>query len=136
MHRRQDPAYEREADLWLADLRKAYDQLIEDGALNSVVRRFNAFVRVGRLRGGQCTPDVIERIERGMRKAAPKTHHEALELQPSARTPEQLTALLDELATLVMDLKADRDEGDAAVAAPGNVSTGGSVVPLNAPRAS
>jgi len=44
-HKRQDPAYEQQADRWVSDLRKAYEQIIEDTVLNDVVLRFHAQVR-------------------------------------------------------------------------------------------
>ena len=100
MHKSQDPHYEQEADRWLADVRKAYDQLIEDTVFNGVVRRFNAFVRVRKLRGVKWSHDVVTRIEKGMQKTSPKAHHEALELHPGPRSPSQLAALLDELSSL------------------------------------
>lgn len=40
-----------------------------------------------------------------MRKASPKAHHEALELQPNPHTPEQLEAMLDELASIYEELR-------------------------------
>ena len=104
LHNRQDPSYEQEADCWLADVRKAYDQLIEDTVFNGVVRRFNAFVRVRKLRGVKWSTDVVGRIEKGMQKTSPKAHHEALELHPGPRTPPQLAVLLDELSSLYDEL--------------------------------
>jgi hypothetical protein len=100
MHKSQDPNYEQEADRWLADVRKAYDQLIEDTVLNGTVRRFNAFVRVRMLRGVKWNHDVVTRIEKAMEKTSPKAHHEALELHPGPRTPSQLAVVLDDLSSL------------------------------------
>lgn len=109
MHERQDPDYEREADRWVADLRKAYDQLVEDGVLGSVVRRFSPFVRMKNLDEVKCTPEIVARVRKGQKKTSPKTHHEALELQPVPRSPAKLEALLDEFTGLVEDLQADKD---------------------------
>jgi ABC-type uncharacterized transport system ATPase subunit len=50
LHHREDPTYEREADAWTTDLRKAYDHLIEDYVLAGTVRRWHAQVRVRQLR--------------------------------------------------------------------------------------
>lgn len=77
LHRSQDPRYEAEADRWTTDLRKAYDQLIEDYLLAGTVRRWHAQVRVRQLRHVKWSMDVVERVEAGMKRAANKTHHEA-----------------------------------------------------------
>jgi ABC-type multidrug transport system ATPase subunit len=77
LHHREDPTYEREADAWTTDLRKAYDQLIEDYVLAGTVRRWHAQVRVRQLRQVKWSMDVVKRIEAGMKQASVKTHHEA-----------------------------------------------------------
>ena len=76
LYNRQDPNYECEADAWVTDLRKAYDQLIEDYVLAGTVRRWHAQVRVRRLRHIKWSPDIVARIVAGMKKAANKTHCE------------------------------------------------------------
>ncbi len=104
MHKGQDPLYEQEADRWVADLRKAYDQLIEDTVLAGTVRRFSAHVRVRQLHEVKWTPPVAKRIDDAMRKASPKSHHEPLELHPAAHTPQHLTAMVDELEALYKEM--------------------------------
>jgi hypothetical protein len=91
------PKYEREADLWVTDLRKAYDQLIEDYVLAGTVRRYSPHVRVRHLFMITWTPAIAERIEAAMKQASPKSHHEAIELYPRAYTPDELEAMLTEL---------------------------------------
>lgn len=103
-HKRQDPLYEQEADRWVADLRKAYDQLIEDKVLNGTVRRFSSHVRVRQLHDVKWTPEIAERIDKAMRKASPKAHHEPMTLHPGPHTPTQLTAMLDELSALYEEM--------------------------------
>jgi AAA domain len=103
-HQQQNPDYEQEASRWVNDLRKAYDQIIEDTVLNGTVRRFSAHVRVRQLHGVKWTPEIAERIDAGMRKASPKAHHEALELHPGPHSPEQLKAMLDELSSLYEEM--------------------------------
>jgi hypothetical protein len=103
-HKQQDPLYEQAANRWVSDLRKAYDQIIEDTVLNGTVRRFSAHVRVRQLHGVKWTPEIAKRIDAGMRKASPKAHHEPLELHPGPHSPEQLTAMLDELASLYEEM--------------------------------
>ncbi len=103
-HEQQDPLYEQEANRWVSDLRKAYDQIIEDTVLNGTVRRFSAHVRVRQLHGVKWTPEIAKRIDAGMRKASPKAHHEPLELHPGPYSPEQLNAMLDELSSLYEEM--------------------------------
>ena len=100
LHKRQDPTYEQEADRWVNDLRKAYDQIIEDTVLNDVVRRFNAHVQVRRLHGIRWTSEIAKRIDAAMRKASPKAHNEALALHPAPHTPDELDMMLTDLTAL------------------------------------
>ncbi|HEX5308070.1 MAG TPA: AAA family ATPase [Solirubrobacteraceae bacterium] len=72
LHKRQDPAYERAANTWVLDLRKAYDQLIEDTVLASTVRRFSSHVQVRKLHQVKWTKQIAERIDAAMRKASPR----------------------------------------------------------------
>lgn len=109
-HKRQEPSYEQEADRWVNDLRKAYDQVIEDTVLNGTVRRFSSHVRVRQLHGVKWTPQIASRIDRAMRKASPKAHHEPLALHPSPHTPEQLAAMLDELRSLYEEMSPKSDQ--------------------------
>lgn len=108
-HTHQDPAYEQEADRWVIDLRKAYDQIIQDTVLNDVVRRFHAHVQVRRLHGVKWTVEIAERIDAAVRKTSPKAHHEALALHPAPHTPEELEAMLDELAALHTEMGGKPD---------------------------
>ncbi len=109
-HKHQDPTYAQEADRWVNDLRKAYDQLIEDTVLNGTVRRFSSHVRVRQLHGVKWTPEIAKRIDAAMRKASPKAHYEPLELHPGPHSPEQLTAMLDELSTLHEEMNGKPEE--------------------------
>jgi hypothetical protein len=103
-YKRQDSLYEQEADRWVADLRKAYEQVIEDTVLNGTVRRFSAHVRVRKLHDVKWTPEIAERIDKAMRKASPKAHHEPLVLHPGPHTPAQLTAMFEEFSSLYEEM--------------------------------
>jgi hypothetical protein len=118
-HKRQEPSYEQEADRWVNDLRKAYDQVIEDTVLNGTVRRFSSHVRVRQLHGVKWTPQIALRIDRAMHKASPKAHHEPLALHPSPHTPEQLSTMLEELHSLYREMnpKTERSTQIAAASA-------------------
>jgi energy-coupling factor transporter ATP-binding protein EcfA2 len=118
LHKHQDPTYEQEADRWVNDLRKAYDQIIEDTVLNDVVRRFNAHVQIRRLHGIKWSPAIAERIDAAMRKASPKSHHEAVELHPAALAPDELDTMLSELVALYDELRGAKPAGPVQVPEP------------------
>lgn len=96
LYKGKKPEYEREADLWVSDLRKGYDQVIEDYVLAGTVRRFHKHVRVRHLFKIKWTPEISARIEAAMKQASPKSHHEATELYPRPFTLDELEAMLDE----------------------------------------
>lgn len=105
--------YEQAADIWVADLRKGYDQLIEDYVLAGTVRRFSQHVRVRNLFMITWTPEIATRIERAMKLASPKAHHEALELYPRAYKPDELEAMLvefEEICALTVPKAAGKGE--------------------------
>jgi hypothetical protein len=91
---------ETAADTWVLELRKAYDQLIEDYLLAGVVRRSSQHVRVRNLHDVTWTRELVERIDAAMKPLSSKAHHEALEHYPKALPPDRLEALLDEYAEL------------------------------------
>ena len=115
MFKGKKPEYERAADLWVVDLRKAYDQVIEDYVLAGTVRRFNRHVRVRQLFMVKWTPEIASRIEAAMKTASPKTHHEAPELYPRPYTPDELEAMLVEFEEI-----ADRTSPKNGKAAAGS----------------
>ena len=100
LHEAQAPTYEAEADKWIVDLRKGYDQLIEDYLLAGVVRRNSQRVRVRQLFKVKWTPELAQRIEKAIKKTSPKAHHESLELYSKTPTPDDLEALLDEFDSI------------------------------------
>jgi hypothetical protein len=65
---------------------------------------------VRQLHGVKWTPEIAKRIDAAMRKASPKAHYEPLELHPGPHSPEQLTAMLDELSTLHEEMNGKPEE--------------------------
>ena len=123
LFKRQDPRYEDVVGAWLIDLRKAYDQLIEDYVLAGVVRRSSQHVRVRQLHEVTWSRDVVARVDAGMKRLSSKAHHEALERYPTPPDPDVLEELLreyDELRELTKPKKvkdevpADDEATDAA----------------------
>jgi energy-coupling factor transporter ATP-binding protein EcfA2 len=96
LFRRQDPRYEDAAGAWMIDLRKAYDQLIEDYVLAGVVRRSSQHVRVRQLHDVTWSRDIVARVDAGMKRLSSKAHHEALERYPTPAHPDTLEELLAE----------------------------------------
>ncbi len=96
MFEAKKPEYEREADLWETDLRDGYDQVIEEYVLAGTVRRYQKNVRIRQLYKLRWSLEIVERIDKAMKQASPKSHFEPLELYPRAHTPDELGAMLDE----------------------------------------
>jgi len=117
-HKHEDPQYEQLADAWLTDLRKAYDQIIEDTVLAGTVRRFSSHVRVRRLHEVKWTPQIATRIDKAMRKASPKAHHESLALHPEPLGPADLSRMLDELESLYGEIAGNSSDLPAEVSTP------------------
>jgi hypothetical protein len=121
-HKHEDPHYEQLAGAWVTDLRKAYDQIIGDTVLNGTIRRFSSRVRVRRLHGVKWTPQIATRIDKVMRKASPKAHHESLALHPEPLRPADLSRMLDELESLYEEIGGDRLDPPADTSVPESAS--------------
>ncbi len=119
MHDAEDPRYEREADVWVTDLRKGYDQLIEEYLLAGVVRRLHSQVRVHRLHHVKLSMDLVKRIEAAIKKASNKAHHEAAEMQPRPYDPDELTEMLDEYDAICEETHPEKKGGPVTVATNG-----------------
>jgi hypothetical protein len=103
LYEAQDTEYETKADTWMVDLRKGYDQMIEEYVLAGVVRRTNQQVRVGKLFHVKWTLDLAKRIGLAMKKLSKKAHHESPELYPKPPTPTELAELLDEFDAICIE---------------------------------
>lgn len=111
LYEKQDSGYEAAADDWVVDLRKGYDQLIEEYLLAGVVRRNHQQVRVRQLFKVKWTLELAKRIEKAMKQTSTKAHHESPELYPEPRTPKQLERLLEEFDAVCEETKP-KNEGD------------------------
>jgi ABC-type transport system involved in cytochrome c biogenesis ATPase subunit len=112
MFEAKKPEYEREADLWETDLRDGYDQVIEEYVLAGTVRRYQKNVRIRQLYKLKWSLEIVERIDKAMKQASPKSHFEPLELYPRAHTPDELGAMLDEFDA-ICDRTAPKQEKQA-----------------------
>lgn len=117
MYEAENPEYEREADIWVTDLRKGYDQLIEEYLLAGVVRRLHSQVRVHRLYHVKLSMDLVKRIEAAIKKASHKAHHEAAEMQPRPYDADELAEMLGEYEAVCEETHPEKK---GAVTATGN----------------
>lgn len=113
-HVAEDPHYEPLADTWLTDLRKLYEQLIEQKVLNSTIRRFSEHIQVRNLTGVKSTPEIAERIYAGVRKSSRKAHVEPAALHPAPLGPVRLGQLLMEFVALFEELGGKRGDEQQA----------------------
>jgi hypothetical protein len=107
LYKGRDSSYERRAQLWLLDLRKAYERLIEVYLLNSVVERQSLPIRVQKLHGIRWTPELAEEIDIAIREVSGAAHQEPLGRQGPTLT--RLEALLDKFAELCERTKPARE---------------------------
>ena len=111
LYKGRDSAYERRVQLWLLDLRKGYERLIEVYLLNSVVERQSLPIRVQKLHGIRWTPELAEEIDVAMREISGAAHQEPLGREGPNLT--RLEALLDKFADLCERTKPTRQGEDA-----------------------
>lgn len=118
LYKGRDSAYERRAQLWLMDLRKGYERLIEVYLLNSVVERQSLPIRVQKLHGVRWSPELAEEIDVAMREISGAAHQEPLGREGPTLT--RLEALLDKFADLCERTKPDarRDGGTPTLSLP------------------
>lgn len=91
LYKGRDSRYERRAERWLLDLRKAYERLIEVYLLNGVIERQSAPIRVANLHAVRWTPELAEEIDVAMREISGAAHQEPLGRQgPSLPRLEEL----------------------------------------------
>ncbi len=115
LYKGRDSAYERRAQLWLLDLRKGYERLIEVYLLNSVVERQALPIRVQKLHGIRWSPELAEEIDVAMREISGAAHQEPLGREGPTLT--RLEALLAKFADLCERTKPARERGADEAAA-------------------
>jgi ABC-type dipeptide/oligopeptide/nickel transport system ATPase subunit len=119
LYKGRDSRYQRRAQLWLLDLRKGYERLIEVYLLNSVIERQSLPIRVQKLHGIRWTPELAEEIDIAIREVSGAAHQEPLGRQGPTLT--RLEALLDKFADLCERTKPERERGADEEAAQGPV---------------
>jgi energy-coupling factor transporter ATP-binding protein EcfA2 len=109
LYKGRDSGYERRAQLWLLDLRKGYERLIEVYLLNSVVERQSLPIRVQKLHGIRWSPELAEEIDVAMREISGAAHQEPLGREGPTLT--RLEELLEKFADLCERTKPARENG-------------------------
>jgi energy-coupling factor transporter ATP-binding protein EcfA2 len=118
LYKGRDSRYERRAERWLLDLRKAYERLIEIYLLNGVIERQALPIRVQNLHSVRWTPALAEEIDVAMREISGAAHQEPLGRQGPSLT--RLEALLDKFEALCERTKpgSRREAEDASAQEP------------------
>jgi ABC-type dipeptide/oligopeptide/nickel transport system ATPase subunit len=109
LYKGRESGYERRAESWLLDLRKAYERLIEIYLLNGVIERQALPIRVQKLHGIRWTPALAEEIDVAIREVSGGAHQEPLGRQ--APSLAKLEALLDKFADLCERTKPGSKRG-------------------------
>lgn len=107
LYKGRDSAYERRAQLWLLDLRKGYERLIEVYLLNSVVERQALPIRVQKLHGIRWTPELAEEVDVAVRELSGAAHQ-----QPLGREGPTLTRLEELLAKFADLCERTKPQGE------------------------
>ncbi|HEX6601115.1 MAG TPA: AAA family ATPase, partial [Solirubrobacterales bacterium] len=95
-----DPRYEREAELWTLDLRKAYERLIEVYVLGGAVERQARHIKVRNLHKVKWSPELAREIDAAVKELSGGAHQGPLGQQASALPLRKLEALLEKYAAI------------------------------------
>lgn len=115
MFKSNDPRYEREAELWRLELRKAYERMIEVYVLGGTVERQARHIQVRKLHNVRWTPELAREIDAAVKELSAGAHQVPLGQQGAPLPPAKLAELLENFASLCERTKpgagGERDEG-------------------------
>ncbi|HEU5063652.1 MAG TPA: AAA family ATPase [Solirubrobacterales bacterium] len=106
-----DPRFSREAELWVLDLRKSYERMIEVYVLGGTVERQARHIRVRKLHDVRWTPELAEEIDAAVKELSGGAHQEPLERQAAPLTLVKLEALLEKYESICERTKPQRERG-------------------------
>lgn len=114
LYKGNDPAYEREAQRWRLELRKAYERMIEVYILGGTIERQARNIRVRNLHKVRWSPELAEEIDIAVRELSGGAHQEPLGRQAAAPALPKLEALLAKFEELCERTKpgASREASD------------------------
>jgi ABC-type dipeptide/oligopeptide/nickel transport system ATPase subunit len=106
-----DPGYEREAELWVLDLRKAYERLIENYVLAGTIERQARHIQVRKLHKVRWSPELAEKIDAAVKELSAGAHQGPLGQHGSPPPLRKLESLLAKFEALCEETKpgADRE---------------------------
>jgi hypothetical protein len=107
-------AYDERATTLLADLRKTWEMVVEDGLLKGAIKRMEARIYVHRLKRITIPDGAAEAIASSFSRISPASHHGPGASPSMAPSPETLRELVDDLDAMIDDLDARSglDQGD------------------------
>lgn len=113
LYKGNDPRYEREAELWRLELRKAYERMIEVYVLGGTVERQARHIQVRKLHDVRWTPELAAEIDAAVKELSGGAHQVPLAQHGPAPSPAKLAELLERYASLCERTKpgAGRDRG-------------------------
>jgi hypothetical protein len=100
-----DPRYEREAELWILDLRKAYERLIENYVLAGTIERQARHIQVRKLHNVRWSPELAKRIDAAVKELSAGAHQGPLGQQGSPLPLSKLESLLAKYEALCEQTK-------------------------------
>jgi ABC-type dipeptide/oligopeptide/nickel transport system ATPase subunit len=109
LSRHNDPRYEREAELWRLDLRKAYERMIEVYVLGGTVERQARNIRVRNLHKVRWSPELASEIDAAIKELSGGVHQEPLGRQSSSISLTKLESLLERFEALCERTKPDQE---------------------------
>lgn len=95
-----DPRYEREAELWRLELRKAYERMIEVYVLGGTVERQARHIQVRKLHNVRWTPELAREIDAAVKELSGGAHQVPLAQQGAPLPPARLEDLLAKFESL------------------------------------
>ncbi|MDQ2630839.1 MAG: AAA family ATPase [Actinomycetota bacterium] len=107
-----DPRYEREAELWTLDLRKAYERLIEVYVLGGTVERQARHIKVRNLHDVKWSPELAQEIDAAVKELSGGAHQGPLGQHGSPPPLTKLEARLEKFEAICEVTKPQRDRGE------------------------
>jgi ABC-type dipeptide/oligopeptide/nickel transport system ATPase subunit len=104
-----DPRYEREAELWTLDLRKAYERLIEVYVLGGTVERQARHIQVRKLHKVRWSPELAREIDAAVKELSAGAHQGPLGQQATSVPLTKLEAMLDKYEAICERTKPERE---------------------------
>jgi hypothetical protein len=110
LYKGRDSRYERRAELWILDLRKSYERLIEVYILGGVIERQARHIQVRKLHKVRWSAEIAREIDAAMRELSGAAHQEPLG-RHGVPSPAKLEGLLARFEALCERTKPELERG-------------------------